>query len=183
MARRQIVITIGVALATLAASGCSYLFRNGVSGAYSASGRPIVGFVQSGYPPELGRLSIGSREKEECTGEYTVTRKGVSVMGVALRDRIYRGKIYCLDGRQGEFEFVSPNKGQGGTMTGQIAGQDFSLRLVKPLEAESCHQDRCRWGIDWSEENQLSNGETYRKVIRNHEARQRSLKPEAVGPT
>jgi hypothetical protein len=155
----------GSALSLLLAllSGCSYLFRSGVSGTYPETGKPLLGYVQSTNEDLGGRLLLGSAEKEECQGIYEVAQDGTSIMGLVLRKQIYRGAIYCLDGRTGEFELVSETKGRSGTLTGTVGGQAFQAVMIEPL-GKRCGDDDCRWGIKWTYESEIEQQKIYSKV-------------------
>ncbi|AOF91850.1 hypothetical protein [Sinorhizobium sp. RAC02] len=170
MARRGILSITAVAAGASMLAGCSYLFVSGVEGAYTATGFPLHGQVSSRDEREGGTLRIGSVWKQECEGEYVVSVEGASMFGVSMKDRIYRGQIYCLDGRVGRFELVSARKGRTGSIKGEIGGDAFQLRLIQP-KREKCDNDECRWGLKWTYENERRDMQAYRKVEAEHKAR------------
>jgi hypothetical protein len=173
--RASIAIT-GVVLSALTLAGCSYLFRSGVAGTYTSTGYPLLGYVTSRNEQAGGTLSLGSAEKQECEGRYEVSRKGTSILGLSIRDQVYRGRIYCLDGRVGTFELVSAKKGRTGVIAGEIGGQKFRAKLIEPIGKE-CGDDDCRWGVRWTYENEREQMKIYQSVERNERAQIRPLLP------
>lgn len=160
------------ALPMLLLSGCSYLFHGGVKGSYLSNNRSFVGYVSSKAEREYGEISIGTVDKMECQGEYNVSQKGLSVLGLALKKRIYKGEIFCFDGRAGSFELASRSKGETGTIHGTIGAEEFRAKLFQPI-AKDCYDQYCRWGVRWTYERERENRAALEKVKATH--RQKEL--------
>ncbi len=155
------------ALPMLLLSGCSYLFHGGVKGSYLSNSRSFVGYVTSRAERQYGEISIGTAEKMECQGRYEVSQKGLSVLGLALKKRIYEGEIFCLDGRAGSFELASRSKGETGTIHGTIGGEEFKAKLYRSV-GKDCYDDYCRWGVKWTYERERENRAALEKVKATH---------------
>ncbi|HEV7318348.1 MAG TPA: hypothetical protein VGO04_07040 [Ensifer sp.] len=151
-------------------TGCSYLFKSGVEGSFTETGRPLVGYVMSRNEKERGTLNLGSAEKQECKGRYEVSQAGTSVLGLSIKDQVYKGQIYCLDGRVGHFELVSAKKGRTGSIAGEIGGKTFRADLIEQSGNE-CENDECRRGVKWTYESERRDLHTYIKVEVEHKAR------------
>lgn len=150
-------------VATVLLASCSYLFQSGVQGTYLSTNRPILGYVSSGDERKFGEVSLGSVEKMECQGEYRVSRKGTSILGLSITEQLYKGDIFCLDGRVGSFEFISPTKGRTGVISGDIGGEIFWASLIEPV-GENCGGQYCRWGIKWTYEREREQRAILNKV-------------------
>jgi hypothetical protein len=151
-----------------ALAGCSYLFIGGVEGSYTATGAPLLGKVISrDAQTGEGTLEIGSAEKQQCKGRYSVSQVKTNRWRLETGERTYRGRIYCLDGRAGEFDLVSTDKGRTGSITGEINGEAFQVDLIEPKKSE-CDTDECRWGLKWTYENERRDSTTYYKVEQEH---------------
>lgn len=164
---RRFTLTSLAMATSFALPSCSYHFMTGVEGSYTATGTPLLGKVISGYEPAGGTLEIGSAEKQQCRGEYRVSEIKTNRWKLETGERIYRGRIYCLDGRAGEFELVSSDKGRTGLITGEIGGQAFQVNL-KERQDSDCNSDECRWGLKWTYENERSDSQIYWKVENDH---------------
>jgi hypothetical protein len=153
-------------------SGCSYYFGARVSGVFLPSQKPILGYVRSGNEREGGLLLLGSLEKQDCEGSYKLSSKGITVFGVALKVQRYGGTIYCLDGRTGDFEYVSETKGRTGLVTGKIGNEMFSVK-ISDASGLGCNGDEfCIFGVRWSYEKEREDQSTYNKVREKYEKTQ-----------
>jgi hypothetical protein len=150
-------------VAAILLASCSYHFTSGVQGTFSSTNRPILGYVSSGDERKFGEVSLGSVENMECQGEYRVSREGISILGLSIKDRVYKGDIFCLDGRVGSLEFISPTKGRTGAISGHIGGETFRANLIESI-GEDCGNDYCRWGIKWTYERQREQRAILNKV-------------------
>ncbi|CDZ65121.1 Hypothetical protein NGAL_HAMBI2605_33880 [Neorhizobium galegae bv. orientalis] len=166
MARIEIVSLAALGVSVLMLAGCSFIFVNGVEGAYTATGKPLIGKVSAHNEPG-GTLALGSSDKQECQGRYKELRSGISVLGLQVKNATYKGRLYCLDGRTGSFELISAPHGRTGSITGEIGGEAFRLALIEPKKAR-CDNDECRWGLKWTYGNELRDMRTYNKVEAEH---------------
>ncbi|ULR45603.1 hypothetical protein [Rhizobium sp. K102] len=166
-ALRPFTVTALAVAMCFALPSCSYLFTTGVEGSYTATGTPLLGLVASQDERTGGSLTIGSAEKQQCRGEYRVSEIKTNRWKLETGERIYRGRIYCLDGRAGEFKLVSSDKGRTGSITGEIDGQAFQVNLKEWRESD-CNSGECRWGLKWTYENERSNSQIYWKVENDH---------------
>ncbi|MFS2179016.1 hypothetical protein ACVITL_002540 [Rhizobium pisi] len=138
-----------------ALTGCYYLFMSGVEGSYSATGAPLLGRVTSRDEQTGGTLEIGSAEKQQCKGWYRLSQVKTNRWKLETGERTYQGRIYCVDGREGEIEFTSADRGRTGSISGKISGEAFQVNLIKPKKSH-CDTEECRWGFKWTNENELS---------------------------
>ncbi|QIO76653.1 hypothetical protein ELH99_32475 (plasmid) [Rhizobium leguminosarum] len=166
-ALRGFTITGLVMVMCFPLAGCYYLFISGVEGSYTAKGTPLLGEVTSRDEQTGGTLEIGSAEKQQCKGRYSVSQVKTNRWRLETGERTYRGRIYCLDGRAGEFDLISADKGRTGSITGEINGEAFQLNLIEPKKSE-CTTDECRWGLKWTYENERRDSTTYYKVEQEH---------------
>lgn len=157
-------------------AGCSYLFVRGVEGSYLATGTPVLGKVIASNESEQmgGTIEIGSAERQQCKGRYSVSQVKTNFWKLETDERTYRGKIYCLDGRAGAFELISKDKGKTGSITGEINGEAFQLDMFESKSRE-CMTDECRWGLKWTYEKERDDMRTYYRVVTEHE-------PDSVDP-
>jgi hypothetical protein len=154
---------LSLAILAVSLNGCSYLFGAGVSGSFLGTNRPILGYVRSGNEAEGGVISFGSVAKQECRGHYKVADNGISFLGASIRQRKFLGEIYCLDGRTGNFQFISSDKGRNGIVTGSVGGEAFEIK-VQTNSKEGCGDDKCFWGINWTHENEIQDLKRYQEV-------------------
>lgn len=149
---------VGLAMSLSSCIGDSF-FSAGFIGAYDKSSRPLFGEIQFGTGSvEYGRLSLGSASREECRGEFRVVRRPSSFFGISGRAGVFRGKLYCLDGRSGEFEFTSAWPVQGdadGVVTGKVGADRFRAELSAGKQVASstrknaCYGNLCQFGVSW----------------------------------
>jgi hypothetical protein len=114
----------------------------GFSGTYEQSALPLYGIIQfKTGSVESGGFSLGSPQKEECQGDFLA----------ASQRGVFNGKLYCLDGRSGEFEFVSdwPVRGEpSGEVTGRVGSDRFRAKIADgKKKCEGGHL--CQFGITW----------------------------------
>ncbi|NKL02804.1 hypothetical protein GFM02_32355 [Rhizobium leguminosarum bv. viciae] len=147
-------------------AGCSYHFMSGVEGSYTATGTPLLGMVSSNDEQAGGTLEIGSAEKQQCKGWYSLSQLKTNRWKLET-ERTYRGQIYCLDGRAGEFDLISADKGRTGSFIGEVNGEAFQVNLIEPKNSK-CETDECRWGLKWTYEYPDRNTKTYQKVAAEH---------------
>jgi hypothetical protein len=168
-ALRGFAIAVSVAAMGFTLSGCSYFFVRGAEGSYLATGTPVLGKVTARNESEQtgGSIEIGSAEKQQCKGRYRVSQVKTNFWKLETGERIYRGKIYCLDGRVGAFELISKDKGKTGSITGEINGEAFQLDVYES-KSRGCRMDEC-WGLKWTYEKQRDNIRTYYRVATEHE--------------
>lgn len=150
-----------------ALTGCYYLFMTGVEGSYAATGAPLLGKVTSRDEQTGGTLEIGSAEKQQCKGWYRLSQVKTNRWKLETGERTYRGRIYCLDGRAGEFDLISADKGRTGSIIGEINGEAFQVNLIEQKRSE-CSTDECRWGLKWTYENEQNDSKIYYKVEEEH---------------
>lgn len=153
-----------------ALAGCSYNFVRGVEGSYLATGTPVLGKVTAHNESEQmgGTIEIGSAKSQQCRGRYSVSEVKTNFWKLETGERIYHGKIYCLDGRTGAFELISKDKGKTGSITGEINGEAFQLDVYES-KSRGCMTDECRWGLKWTYEKERENMRTYYRVVTEHE--------------
>lgn len=169
-ALRGFAVTGSVMVMCFALTGCSYLFMSGVEGSFTATGVPILGkVISTDQQTGAGTLEIGSAEKQQCQGRYSVSQVKTNRWRLETGERTYRGRIYCLDGRAGEFDLVSTNKGRTGSITGEINREAFQVDLTEPKKSD-CDTDECRWGLKWTYENERRDSTTYYKVEQEHKS-------------
>jgi hypothetical protein len=114
----------------------------GFNGTYEKSALPLYDIIQfQTGSVERGGFSLGSSQKEECQGDF----RAASLKGV------FRGKLYCLDGRSGEFEFVSawPARGEPvGEVTGRVGSDRFRAKISNgKKKCDGGHL--CQFGVTW----------------------------------
>ncbi|WP_457587027.1 hypothetical protein [Ensifer canadensis] len=170
MSARAVPLTVLAMAGASTLAGCSYFFKCGVEGSFTETGRPLLGYVTSRNEKVRGTLDLGSAEKQECKGRYEVAQEGTSILGLSIKDQVYRGQIYCLDGRVGHFELVSAKKGRTGSIKGEIGGKAFQADLVEQ-RGEECDNDECRWGVKWTYESERRDLQTYTRIEVEHKSR------------
>ncbi len=175
-ALRGFMIAVSVAAMGFTLAGCSYLFVRGAEGSYLATGTPVLGKVTASNESEQmgGTIEIGSAESQQCRGRYSVSEVKTNFWKLETGERIYRGKIYCLDGRAGAFELISKDKGKTGSITGEINGEAFQLDVYESKSRE-CRMDEC-WGLKWTYEKERDNMRTYYRVATEHEPASTALR-------
>ena len=119
----------------------------GFSGTYVNSALPLYGIIQfQTGSVKFGSLSLGSSQREECRGNFReASQKGV-----------FKGQLDCLDGRSGDFEFVSawPVRGEpAGEVTGRVGSDNFRAKMSKGnKKCDGGHL--CQFGVTWEYDDQ-----------------------------
>jgi hypothetical protein len=143
---------IAVVFVCAGLSGCSYLFHREVKGTLNYNGSPVVGYINYfSSDHKNGDISLGTVQREDCRGIFKVAKEELSLFGFAFGERIYKGQMYCLDGRVGEIEFISKPPeadGKSGVLRGKIGNDTFTVEILK--DGNLCDATRCKYGPDWS---------------------------------
>ena len=153
-----------IASGVLGISGCSYHYSQAFEGYFVESGRQIVGYVESGFAYS-GSFGLGTLERQECEGNFEVSKVGKTLFGIRLTNTVLDGHIACLDGRFGNVHLVSQGQGRSGQMS-EVGGEAFQATMI--VGDGNCFDGHCGSGPHWTYENDMKDAEIYCKVWAAH---------------